>query len=278
MPKDASMPMSGAIEFAEANGLSAEVKRIKATLVFRHFDRVRQVRKALLLDLFEERGLLDEFIAKEWPAGATEAGRQRRESYRRDLEINRRYVNGESVVTDEQRECIVALLNEGELTKRQIAEKLGLSPGVISVAEAEEEVENEGGGKDDTEEETDSGPFAIERDLQLALRAHIEQLEPGLVIIDAGKERSTDAGRIDITAQDREGTVVVIELKAGVAKPGALTQVLAYMAAVAEEDKKPVRGMLVASGFDTKVCFGARAVPNVQLRQYRFKFTFEAVG
>lgn len=276
MPKDASMPMSGAIEFAEANGLYAEVKRIKSAPVFAHFDRVKQVRKALLLELFEQRGLRDEFIAQYWPAGATEAGRQRRESYRLDLEANQRYLDGEPVVTDEQRECIMVLLREGELTKREIAQKVGVSPGVISVIEAEEDGGDE--EEDGNEEETDAGTFRIERDLQLALRANIEQLEPGLVIIDGGKERSTEAGRIDITAQDREGIVVIIELKAGTATPGALTQVLAYMAAVAEEDKKPVRGMLVASGFHPKIGFAVKAVPNVRLQQYRFKFTFEAVG
>lgn len=70
--------------------------------------------------------------------------------------------------------------------------------------------------------------FSIERDLQLALRINIEQLEDGLEIIDGGKERITDAGRIDITAKDHDGAIVVIELKAGIAAPEALTQILAY--------------------------------------------------
>jgi hypothetical protein len=44
--------------------------------------------------------------------------------------------------------------------------------------------------------------FGLERDLQSALRANIQQLETGLKIIDSGKERVTEAGRIDITAMD----------------------------------------------------------------------------
>ena len=119
--------------------------------------------------------------------------------------------------------------------------------------------------------------FGLERDLQLALRANIEQLEPGLEIIDGGKELTTEAGRLDITARDKSGATVVIELKAGIAAPEALTQLLAYMGVVAQKEQKPVRGVLIAGGFHPRIIFAARAVSNVQLRQYRFKFTFEAV-
>ena len=47
--------------------------------------------------------------------------------------------------------------------------------------------------------------FGLERDLQSALRANIDQLEPGLKITDDGRERVTEAGRIDITAGDAKG-------------------------------------------------------------------------
>ncbi len=119
--------------------------------------------------------------------------------------------------------------------------------------------------------------FGLERDLQLALRANIQQLEAGLKISDGGKERATDAGRIDITANDSKGNAVVIELKAGMATPQVIAQVLAYMGAVAEADSKPVRGILVAGDFHKRVILAARAVPNLQLRKYSFQFTFESV-
>jgi len=119
--------------------------------------------------------------------------------------------------------------------------------------------------------------FGLERDLQSAIRANISHLEPGLEITDGGKERQTDAGWIDITASDREGNVVVIELKAGSASPDAIAQVLAYMGAVAEADKKPVRGILVAGEFHKRVIWASRAIPKLELRKYAFQFTFEAV-
>ena len=119
--------------------------------------------------------------------------------------------------------------------------------------------------------------FSLERDLQAALRASIEQLEVGLRIIDEGKERLTDAGRIDITARDTDGNIVVIELKAGTASPEVVAQVLAYMGAVAESDDKPVRGILVAGDFHRRVILAGRAVPNLQLKKYSFQFAFEPI-
>jgi RecB family endonuclease NucS len=114
----------------------------------------------------------------------------------------------------------------------------------------------------------------LERDLQKALRTNIEQLEPGLKIADGGTERTVEAGRIDITAEDRAGKLVVIELKAGMASPDSLTQVLAYMAALEEEEQKPVRGMLVAGDFHDRLVLAARKVPDLQLKQYSFSFSF----
>ena len=120
--------------------------------------------------------------------------------------------------------------------------------------------------------------FGLEQDLQSTLRANINQLESGLKIIDDGKERVTEAGRIDITAEDPHGNVVIIELKAGTATPQVIAQVLAYMGAVAEADGKPVRGILVAGDFHKRIVLATRAVPNLQLRKYSFQFSFEPVN
>ena len=83
--------------------------------------------------------------------------------------------------------------------------------------------------------------------------------------------------KIDITAKDKQETIVVIELKAGTAGPDSIAQVLAYMSSIHDVDKKPVRGILVAGDFHSRVKFAARAVPNLELKQYSFKFSFETV-
>jgi hypothetical protein len=117
--------------------------------------------------------------------------------------------------------------------------------------------------------------MSLERDLQAALRARIDQLEPGLVIIDGGAERAVAAGLIDITARDASGAVVVIELKAGAAGAGAIAQILSYMGDVLDEEAAtPVRGIIIASKFDRKAQSAARMVSNIRLYRYSVSFTF----
>lgn len=118
----------------------------------------------------------------------------------------------------------------------------------------------------------------LERDLQAALRDCIEQLEGGLHVTDGGDERSVASGFIDITAKDRDGKVVVIELKAGTARRDAIGQVLSYMGDVADEESTEVRGILVAGEFDDKARAAARVVPGLSLRRYRVKFEFSPPG
>jgi hypothetical protein len=116
--------------------------------------------------------------------------------------------------------------------------------------------------------------FGLERDLQVALRANIQQLEAGLEIVDGGAEAKVDAGFIDILAKDGTGAWVVIELKAELTRPAAVAQILAYMGCVAADRGGNVRGILVGADFDQRVEFAARAVPNLTLKRYRFRFEF----
>lgn len=119
--------------------------------------------------------------------------------------------------------------------------------------------------------------FGLERDMQKALRANIAQLEPGLTIIDEGKEKTTEAGRIDITAKDEQGNIVVIELKAGKATPDVIAQILSYMGALGETGDGKIRGLLVAGDFHKRVILASRATPNLQLKKYSFQFSFSDV-
>jgi len=123
-------------------------------------------------------------------------------------------------------------------------------------------------------EEAETITFKLERDLQIALRRNIEQLESGLNIVDGGTERTIEGGRIDITAEDGDKRLVVIELKAGIARPESIAQTLAYMASVEQEDQRPVRGILVAADFHPRVVLAARAVPSLRLKEYSFSFSF----
>jgi RecB family endonuclease NucS len=85
-----------------------------------------------------------------------------------------------------------------------------------------------------------------------------------------------EAGRIDITAADPNGNSVVVELKAGIASPDVVAQVLAYMGSIADADKRPVRGIIVAGDFHKKVILASRAIGNLELKKYSFQFKFDA--
>jgi RecB family endonuclease NucS len=184
-------------------------------------------------------------------------------------------------LSDDQKTRIIALLREGR-GRDEIASVVGVAPGSVSAIKAHITMGSYGvaaasdQGADELIEAAEI-TFGLEHDLQKALRSNIEQLGAGLTIIDAGKERITDAGRIDITAREANGDIVVIELKAGEAAPEALTQLLAYMGAVRRQEHVSVRGVLIAGDFHPRIVFAVQAVPNVQLKRYRYKFTFESV-
>jgi RecB family endonuclease NucS len=181
-------------------------------------------------------------------------------------------------VTTDQKAEILSLLGQG-INRHEIAERIGVTPGQVSAVKA---VAARGNRFDDVQSDEVVGDaiettFGLERDLQKALRDHIEQLEPDLTIIDDGKEQIVPVGRIDITARDRDGVTVVIELKAGPADRDAIGQILAYMGDLMVSAKS-VRGILIAGEFSARAIAAARAAPNIRLVRYGFRFSFETVS
>jgi Endonuclease NucS C-terminal domain len=226
-----------ALTFAAAHDLQIEANQIRSMPIHSSIKRPWSVRKGCFVELYERCGVIDAFIAEHWPTRHTLAGERRRDQYLAQKALNERLLAND------------ALSTTGAAGASE--------PGTNNLIEAAE------------------ATFGLERDLQAALRSNIEQLEPGLRVIDGGQERTTQAGRIDITARDAAGTTIVIELKAGIARPEALTQLLAYVGVMAGKEQRPPRGILIAEDFHPRVVFGARAVPSIQLWRYRFKFTFE---
>ena len=120
----------------------------------------------------------------------------------------------------------------------------------------------------------DGQRIGLERDMQMALRVNIQQLEPGMVIIDEGVERAVSSGFIDITARDANGVTVVVELKSGRAGRNAVGQIISYMGDIYEEEDGAVRGILIAADFDKNARSAARMVPNLKLLRYSVRFEF----
>ena len=93
----------------------------------------------------------------------------------------------------------------------------------------------------------DSGAFALhatEEDMQRAILLEPSLIEPGLKPITY--EKRVEPGFVDVYARDREGRLVVIEIKRKTAGRDAVLQLHKYVQSLKKEAKTPVRGILVA--------------------------------
>jgi len=136
-----------------------------------------------------------------------------------------------------------------------------------------EPAEGEG---EETADEIVEASFSLERDIEDHLVANLQELEPGLKLVE--RQATNEVGRIDILAQDAKGALVVIELKVGEAKDAAIGQIARYLGLFAKQGKGNVRGILIASDFPEGVQYGASIIPNLTLRKYRVQLSFEPVS
>ena len=155
--------------------------------------------------------------------------------------------------------------------------KSQINTGKISVSENLEILEytDESSVEESISESIDT-QISIEKDLQNYLSHRLYEIESGLNLVEGGIEYVIEAGRIDILAKDDQDFTVVIELKAGKAKDAALGQILGYIGCLSESHAN-IRGILVASDFDPRVIFAAKALPNIKLIKYELKFNLHEV-
>lgn len=138
---------------------------------------------------------------------------------------------------------------------------------------------------DGQDEDSYEASISLERDLEAALIANLGQLEPGLQLYNendrSGQQFDTQAvGRIDIMALDKDGNIVVIELKAGEADDRVCGQLLRYVGWVKEKlaANRTVRGIIVANEFNERLKYAAKAMSGVvSLQKYEVCFRFSNV-
>jgi RecB family endonuclease NucS len=111
--------------------------------------------------------------------------------------------------------------------------------------------------------------FNYEWELKMQLRKELDRIEPGLIAADGGRERAVSTGKIDITALDKYGNYVAIELKVGPCPTGALEQVMGYANDLEAETGKPCRAMIVASEFSDRLRAASLRARDVRLIHYQ---------
>jgi hypothetical protein len=125
--------------------------------------------------------------------------------------------------------------------------------------------------------------LSLERDLEEYISRNLGCLEKGLTLYSeegsSGRQYSTDVGRIDLLAIDKEGNFVVIELKAGLATDRVVGQLLGYMRYVRKNLAKgrDVKGIIIADDFDERLKYAIAETPKLKLKKYIVKFEFRDI-
>lgn len=134
------------------------------------------------------------------------------------------------------------------------------------------------------ETEAKGTTLSLERDLEYSLLSNLEQLEPGLMLLDEKEIAGTQiesgiVGRLDILCIDQKNNLVVIELKAGKANDRVCGQILRYMGWVKENlaGDRDVRGIIVANEFTNRLKYASTVMPNVSLKKYEIRFEFTEI-
>ncbi len=114
----------------------------------------------------------------------------------------------------------------------------------------------------------------LEENLENFLADRIEQIEPGLKL----KGRQVDTGivgRLDLLCEDKEGNLVVIELKKMKAGTSIIDQISRYMGWAKEKmarDEQKVRGIIIVGKKDTYLEYSAKVIPNIQVKVFTISF------
>ena len=78
-----ALPLTQAYEFGVEHGLEEEVGQIRSMKIEWDLSYTSSLRRGCIVDLFQQRGLMSEFVSKHWPLGATPKG----------VSLSRRYLS-----------------------------------------------------------------------------------------------------------------------------------------------------------------------------------------
>lgn len=124
--------------------------------------------------------------------------------------------------------------------------------------------------------------FAYEKDLQNFLVKNLDAIEPGLTLFQddgvSGMEFPVGGRFIDILAVDKDGNLVVIELKVSKGYDRVVGQLLRYVAWIKinqAEDNQKVRGIIVARTISEDLKLACSGINDLQLFEYQISVSLE---
>ena len=127
--------------------------------------------------------------------------------------------------------------------------------------------------------------FAYERDLQSYLSKNLDQIEPGLTLFEDelsnGVEYPAGRRRIDILAQDKNGVLVVVELKVARSYDRVVGQILNYVSWVKEnlaDSGQSVRGIIIGRKITEDLQLACKFIPDLTLMEYELSVTLKTVS
>ena len=139
---------------------------------------------------------------------------------------------------------------------------------------------------DEKQEVDDSSQFAYESHLRDYLVNNLHQIEQGLQLYRDEEDNTItgvefDAGgkRIDILAVDKDGSLVVIELKVSRGYERTVGQLLRYKAWVRENlaDARKVRGVIIAKFISPDLKLAASEIQDINIFEYDLKLDLKKI-
>jgi Endonuclease NucS len=83
-----SLSLNAAYEFGIAHGLEKEIKAIRELVVESDYTQPSRLRRGMIVELFENHNIFEQFKAEHWPLGNTLEGQRKRQRY---LNVKGRY-------------------------------------------------------------------------------------------------------------------------------------------------------------------------------------------
>jgi len=109
-----------------------------------------------------------------------------------------------------------------------------------------------------------------EDSIQQYIAGNFKDIDDSIVSLE--REYSTRVGDADFFGEDKNGDLVVIEVKTGTAQDNVVGQLLGYMNAIRANEKRKVRGIIVAEDFTERV---REAVKSDDIFLFSFKTKLE---